>query len=192
MIYFLRHGLDDERFIGGWSHMGLTWEGKSQVKEALSFLKEHPIHFDRIYTSDLPRALETAQMVQREFEVPIIEDERLRELNKGDLNGMYIVKANLKYHYGKFLQNMTVDTKYPNGESFRDFWERMASTLPYFLEQDDALIVTHRGVINYLYYQMNGMFMDGIPTDTNKEQFNVTHASIHEYEPKTKQIQKIY
>jgi len=187
MIYFLRHGLDDERFIGGWSHFQLTWEGRKQVKEAVSFLKEHPIHFDRIYTSDLPRALETAQMVQREFEVPIITDERLRELNKGNLNGMYIVKANLKYHYREFLQNMAVDTKYPNGESLKTFWERIEADLPSFLEQDDALIVTHRGVINYLYYQMNGM-----PIDMNKTQFDVTHASIHEYQPKTKQIKKIY
>lgn len=187
MIYFLRHGLDDERFIGGWSDMQLTWEGRKQVKEALFFLKEHPIHFDRIYTSDLPRALETAQIVQREFEVPIIEDQRLGEQNKGDLNGMYIVKANLKCHYREFLQNMTVDTKYPNGESLKSFWERMDSSLPFFLEQENSLIVTHRGVINYLYYQMNGM-----PIDMNKGQFNVTHASIHEYQPKTKQIRKIY
>ncbi|MDE5587013.1 MAG: phosphoglycerate mutase family protein [Bacilli bacterium] len=192
MIYFLRHGLDDERFIGGWSNGELIWRGREQVKEAVSFLKEHPIHFDRIYTSDLSRALETAQMVQKEFEVPIIKDERLRELNKGDLNGMYIVEANLKHNYREFLQNMTIDTTYPNGESLRIFWERMADSLPYFLEQDDALIVTHRGVINYLYYQMNNMFADGRAINMDKGQFNVTHASIHEYDPKTKQIQKIY
>lgn len=187
MIYFLRHGLDDERFIGGWSDMQLIWAGRKQVNEAISFLKENPIHFDRIYTSDLPRAIETAQMVQREFDVPIISEERLREQNKGDLNGMFIVKANLKHNYHEFLQNMTVDTVYPNGESLQSFWNRLGTDLPYFLEQDDALIVTHRGVINYLYYQMNDM-----PIDMNKKQFDVTHASIHEYDPKAKQIKKIY
>jgi len=187
MIYFLRHGLDDERFIGGWSDEGLIWRGKEQVKEAILFLKEHPIHFDRIYTSDLPRALETAQMVQNEFDVPVIPDERLREQNKGDFNGMFLLRANFKYQYREFLQNLTVDTVYPNGESLKSFWERIASSLPYFLEQEDALIVTHRGIINYLYYQMNN-----IPIDMNKSQFDVTHASIHEYDPKVKKIQRIY
>ena len=185
MIYFLRHGLDDERFIGGWSNGELIWRGKEQVKDVVSYLKEHPIHFDRIYTSDLPMALETAQMVQREFGVPIIEDERLREQNKGDFNGMFTIRANI--HFYDFFENVTVDTVYPNGESLRSFWERMDIDLPYFLEQEDALIVTHRGVINYLYYQMND-----IPIDMNKGQFDVTHASIHEYHPKTKQIRKIY
>lgn len=187
MIYFLRHGLDDERFIGGWSHMQLTWEGRNQVKEEIHFLKEHPIHFDRIYSSDLPRAHQTALMIQHELGKPLIKDQRLREQNKGDLNGMFIVKANLKYHYREFLENMTVDTIYSNGESLKTFWERMEASLPYFLEQDNTLIVTHRGVINYLYYQMNGM-----PVDMNKGQFEVTHASIHEYQPKTKQIKKIF
>ena len=28
MIYLLRHGLDDEEYIGGWSDVGLTFEGK--------------------------------------------------------------------------------------------------------------------------------------------------------------------
>lgn len=192
MIYFLRHGLDDERFIGGWSNGELTWRGREQVKDAISFLKEHPLHFDRIYTSDLSRAVQTALMIQNEFGVPMIKDERLRELNKGDLNGMFVVKANLKYKYREFLENMTIDTTYPNGESLRSFWERMASSLPYFLAQDNTLIVTHRGVINYLYYQMNDMFTNGMPINMDKGQFNVTHASIHEYDPKTKKIGKIY
>lgn len=34
MIYLLRHGLDDESKIGGWSDVGLTKEGIKQIKEA--------------------------------------------------------------------------------------------------------------------------------------------------------------
>ena len=33
MIYFLRHGLDDERYIGGWSEVDLTDEGVEQVRK---------------------------------------------------------------------------------------------------------------------------------------------------------------
>lgn len=185
MIYFMRHGLDDERFIGGWSDNGLIYNGRKQVENTVSYLKQNPIYFDQIYSSDLVRAKETAEMVQKEFKVPILLDEKLREQNKGDFNGIFALKAKLEKP--EFFQEITEDTVYPNGESLRSFWERMKINLPYFLEQDNTLIVTHRGVINYLYYQMSNMNID-----MNKKQFGVTHASIHEYNPKTKQIRKLY
>lgn len=185
MIYFLRHGADDERFIGGWSDVGLIYKGKEQVKEAISFLKEHPIHFHRIYTSDILRAQETAKMIQAEFPVPLLSDPRLREQNKGDFTGVFGIKVKLKYP--DFFSNIQVDTVYPNGESLRQFQERVKQDLPYFLGQDHSLIVTHRGVINTLYYEQ-----DHIPLDMDKEQFKVDYASIHEYNPKTKRIRKIY
>ena len=185
MIYLMRHGLDDERFIGGWSNGGLIYKGKGQVQDAITYLKEHPIYFKTIYSSDLLRAKETAEMVQKEFPVPIILTEQLREQDKGDFNGVFALKVRLENP--EFFQNITEDTIYPKGESLRNFWDRMEINLPYFLEKDDTLIVTHRGVINYLYYQMSHMHID-----MNKKQFGVTHASIHEYNPKTKQIRKLY
>ncbi len=185
MIYFLRHGLDDERFIGGWSNGQLIWEGRNQVKRAIEFLKNNPIHFEQIYSSDIERAKETALMVGEEFPVPIIYDEKLREQNKGDFNGEFKMKVEPKNR--DFFQNIQIDTVYPNGESLEGFYERIKINLPVFLEQDYSLIVTHRGVINAVYYEL-----EGIPLDMNKERFGVTHASIHEYDPKTKQIKKIY
>lgn len=185
MIYFMRHGLDDERLIGGWSNEGLTDKGKKQVEDAIIYLKQNPIFFHQIYSSDLERAKETAEMIQKEYKTPIILDERLREQNKGDFNGVFALKAKLENP--EFFQNITEDTFYPNGESLRSFWERIKINLSYFLEQDDTLIVTHRGIINYLYYQMNDMDID-----MDKKQFGVTHTSIHEYNPKTKQIRKLY
>lgn len=185
MIYLMRHGLDDERFIGGWSNQGLIYKGKEQVKDTITYLKENPIFFQQIYSSDLERAKETAEMVQKEFKIPILLDQRLREQNKGDFNGTFEIKT--KIDYPDFFQNITEDTIYPNGESLRSFWDRIKINLLYFLELEDTLIVTHRGVINFLYYQMNDMNID-----MNKKQFGVTHASIHEYNPKTKKIRKLY
>ena len=39
MIYFLRHGLDDERYVGGYSNVGLTKEGIIGVRESSIKLK---------------------------------------------------------------------------------------------------------------------------------------------------------
>lgn len=82
MIYFMRHGLDGERFIGGWSNEGLIYKEKRLVEDAVIYLKQNPILFHQIYSSDLERAKETAEMIQKEHKTPIILDEELREQKK--------------------------------------------------------------------------------------------------------------
>ena len=47
MIYLLRHGLDDETKIGGYSNVSLTDEGIIKTKEARSFIEEN-INFNKI------------------------------------------------------------------------------------------------------------------------------------------------
>lgn len=185
MIYLIRHGLDDERFIGGWSNNGLIHKGRKQVAEAITFLKENNIYFNQIFSSDIGRAKETAEMIQKEFNVCLILDSRLREQNKGDFNGEFEIKAKLKNP--EFFKNITEETVYPNGESLLEFNQRIRINLTYFLEHDNSLIVTHRGVINALYYQLEERVID-----MNKGQFGVTHASIHEYNPNTKKLRKIF
>ena len=44
MIYFLRHGLDDERYVGGYSNVGLTKEGIIGVRESSIKLKGYNIY----------------------------------------------------------------------------------------------------------------------------------------------------
>ena len=185
MIYLIRHGLDDERFIGGWSKGSLIYKGKQQVSDAITFLKEKDIYFNQIFSSDLGRTRETAEIIQKEFDVQLILDSKLREQNKGDYNGVFEIKA--KLDNPEFFKNITTSTIYPNGESLLEFNERIRINLPYFLEHDNSLIVTHRGVINALYYQLENKVID-----MNKNQFGVTHASIHEYNPSNKTLRKIY
>ena len=48
MIYLLRHGLDDESRIGGYSDVPLIKEGIEKTKEARSFI-ENNIEFNKIY-----------------------------------------------------------------------------------------------------------------------------------------------
>ena len=40
MIYFLRHGEDDESYVGGWSDVSLTNQGKEQVLEICKVLQK--------------------------------------------------------------------------------------------------------------------------------------------------------
>ena len=188
MIYLLRHGLDDERFIGGWSDVDLLPEGIEQVNETLDKMLEQGIKIEKIIVSDVLRAKTTAELVLKKY--PDIKDyqvsEMFREQNKGILNGMPIEQADRDYkeYRGK---NVQVDTVYPEGESLLDLYRRIKECLNEILAlEDNTLIVTHRGVINMLYFILND-----IEINMDKKQFGVTHASLHELDSKVLSIRKV-
>lgn len=177
MIYLIRHGLDDENYIGGWSNVSLTDEGINQVEKTIDYLKQLKIKL--IISSDIKRASQTADIINKYLKVPIIYTSILRELNKGDYNGKPRDDIDLTPY-------SNINDCYPNGESMIDFYNRIVKDIKVLLEQEQALIVTHRGVINAIYYMLNDMQID-----MDKKRFNVTHASIHELNVKEKTIRRI-
>ena len=62
MIYLLRHGLDDENYIGGWSEVDLIPEGIDQVNNTLDKMIEEGIKIDKVIVSDVLRAKTTAEL----------------------------------------------------------------------------------------------------------------------------------
>lgn len=186
MIYLLRHGLDDERYIGGFSDVSLIEEGKKQVEKTAKKIKKENIYIAKIISSDIKRAVESASVVSKYLLIPDIEvSEFLREQSKRLLNGM--LKSEAMEKYPEYFQDVTPKTVYPDGESLEYLYNRIKNNLEYFANLEDAtLIVTHRGVINMLYYILND-----IPLDMDKNKFGVTHASLHEYDQKNKVIRKV-
>lgn len=182
MIYFLRHGLDDETYIGGWSDVDLTKVGIEQVREICHVLERLPIK--KIISSDIKRARTTAQIVSEYLNIPVEYSSDYRELNKGDLTGLN--KDVALTLYPDYIDNVGVDTRYPNGESLIDLYKRISELISIIDTYDEVLIVTHRGVINMVYFLMNNRL-----PDNNKKQFGVTHASVHEYDNKNKVIRKV-
>lgn len=116
MIYILRHGLDDETRIGGFSIASLTEEGMDEVKRIIFFMKSRKISFQKLYTSDINRAKETANFIAKAYYAKVTEDVRLRELDKGLLTGLTVKEA-LK-QYPDFINNVEIDKKYPNGNPY--------------------------------------------------------------------------
>lgn len=182
MIYFLRHGLDDEGYIGGWSDVDLTSVGYEQVKEICSLLERLPIK--KIISSDIKRARTTSQIVSQYLNVPVEHSYKFRELDKGDLTGME--KSSALIQYPEYMGELAVNTKFPNGESLMDLYDRVKLLLEEISDWDEVLIVTHRGVINMIYF----ILQNRLP-DYDKKQFGVTHASVHECDIKQKIIKKI-
>ena len=186
MIYLLRHGRDDEDFLGGWSDNKLTSKGKKQIKEAALLIKKSGIKINKIVTSPIYRAQESAKIVGEILGINNIEiSEYLKEQNKGILNGMNKEIANK--NYPEYLIS-TVDTVYPEGESLRDLNKRIIGNMDFFNNlEGGTLLITHRGVINSFYYYLNN-----IPLDMNKTQFNVTFASLHALDLDKKTIKKVF
>lgn len=184
MIYLMRHGLDDENFIGGWSDIDLTSEGKKQIIESTEFIIQNKLVINKIISSDVKRAVATSRIVNKKLQVPIFYNDKLRELDKGIYTGR--LKNTLNINDISFIKKLTIYDKYPEGESMIDLYKRMKFFLN-TLNEDNVLLITHRGVINMFYYILNDIFVD-----MNKEKFNVEHGSIHEMNIDKKLIRRIY
>ena len=89
MLYIMRHGKtewNELHKLQGRTDIPLNNEGKQMAKNAGEKYKD--INFDVCYCSPLIRAKETAKLVLEGRNVPIIYDDRLREMSFGIYEGM--------------------------------------------------------------------------------------------------------
>jgi broad specificity phosphatase PhoE len=112
---------DNERGIAtGWLPGRLSPLGRRQAEELGQRRRGDAI--DVVYSSDLARALETAEIALADSDLPVIADTRLRECDYGDLNGAPIAQLGSE-------RARRVDEPFPGGESYRDVVGRVADLL---------------------------------------------------------------
>ena len=77
-ILFVRHGKDDSGYRGGWSVMDLTDEGRIQAAKLADFLyiQKKNLNISEIVSSDLPRAVSTAEAISDKLKIPFSVDEQ--------------------------------------------------------------------------------------------------------------------
>ena len=184
MIYLVRHGLDDESYIGGHSNIDLTNVGINQAKETGVWLKGNNIEVSRIYTSDIKRAITTSNIIGGILNLDIIKTSELRELDKGLLTGLR--KEIAKEKFPEYINVDKIDVRYPGGESMLDLYKRIKILLESIDKYDNSLLITHRGVINMLYVLLNNDELT-----MNKEKYGVEHASVHELNLEKRKIRRI-
>lgn len=123
----------------------LTERGRAQAKESAESLAD--MNITRIYASPFARAQETAQIVAKELGIPesaIYTDERLRELNFGDLSGKPFADflAYEEAHIAAFNDPL------PNGETYQQAKNRFGELI-YEVEnslQDEGVLFVSHGV----------------------------------------------
>ena len=160
ICYLVRHGKDDGTVRGGWSQQPLTNEGKAQADELANFVQGSDLAIKHIYSSDLLRAMQTAQSVADKLHLPIVPMPEFREVNNGDLAGIKNELAN-KMYPGLYWNTLDWEQRYPGGESPKEFYERISTAWDAFqkmvLEQNEnVMLVTHAGVINVILSIVNG------------------------------------
>ena len=130
-LYFVRHGRTlwnlEGRFQGASGDSPLLPESIDTLKQLGQYLKEIP--FDTIYSSDLPRAVRSAEIIQSQLQSPCplksIPD--LREWQLGKLEGLKIATLNAIYpqQIKAFRSNLAqFDTKMFEAESLYSTTQR--------------------------------------------------------------------
>ncbi len=119
-IVFETHSLseDNERGIAtGWLPGRLSAAGRRLAAELGARRRGWA---EAAFTSDLARAVETAEIAFGGAGIPMHRDARLRECDYGELNGSEAAALPRLAH---------VETPFPGGESYRDTVARMAEFL---------------------------------------------------------------
>ena len=140
LLFVIRHGETEgnvKKLYYSQEDLPLTDKGRQQALALRPFLQQYT--FDRVYASDLSRALETAQLMLPGCEP--ITTPLLREISIGDLTGEYIGAVREKYG------NLKGDFSPFNGESPAMLDARAAEFL-HLLEQETAetlIAFSHNG-----------------------------------------------
>ncbi len=173
--YLVRHGKDDDTVRGGWSDAPLTDIGIRQAHALADTFIEIKDNINTIYTSDLPRASQTADVLSAILNIPVINMPQFRETNNGKLAGMDNKLAEQLYP-GLYWSTLDWNQPYPEGESPRMFFERISSAWYEFKQSlkntgKDVILVTHGGVINVILCIENDLIYSN-----SKNPFRVNYA----------------
>ncbi len=148
---------DNERGIAtGWLPGRLSEKGKQAARE-LGHRRQgdDPV---AVFTSDLRRAVETAEIAFRGSGIPIYQDRRLRECNYGLLNGMPVARLMTE-------RSQHIDNPFPEGESYRQVVERVRDFLADLTAKFDGarvLLIGHSATCWALDHLLHGTALEDL------------------------------
>lgn len=154
-IVWIRHGRSswnaEERWQGH-SDIELDQEGRAQAGRLGLRLKGQI--FDRVFSSDLVRAQDTARLALPQAELTL--DARLREVNFGDFEGCryHDLDSERSAELSRWWKN-PYDAPIPGGESMRDLALRISDWFD-DLPPGRYAVFTHGGVIRHVLWQVTG------------------------------------
>lgn len=147
-IYIVRHGQTEWNILGktqGHGNSDLTAKGIEQAELLANSMTKYPI--DYIYSSDLGRAYQTAEIIGNKLNVKVEKTEALREMNFGTWEGRLIkdiMEEDPKlYHQWRNEPHLA---RIPQGETLDQIKERTDAFIKEINEKYDGkhiVLVTH-------------------------------------------------
>ena len=155
----------------------LTPLGRNQAHALAAALLNR--RFDFLYSSDLGRALQTAQIISTSLGLEVRTDERLRERNLGIMQGLTREEFGRRFPAEMAAFNSgNEEYVIPHGESVRQrreksvaFFNEIASKNP----GKNILIVSHSGILYGLFRHAVGL------SSVSRRTFSLFNASINEF-----------
>ncbi len=154
-FYFIRHGQTDgdvEGILQGHTDSPLSDTGRKQAKKARDTINELPI--DIIVVSNLIRAQDTSEIINKKLQVPIIVDSRIAERNFGDWDGKLISKLTKEQKKTRAIKPEKIEK---DGETYKQLIDRVTESINEHLANNpnkNILFVSHGTVYTALHKEM--------------------------------------
>jgi probable phosphoglycerate mutase len=156
-LHFVRHGqtvFNFEEKVQGWGDSFLTPEGLEGVKRLGSYWRTHKQRFDRIYSSDSGRTLQTARTIVQQMGVrhDIIPVPGLREYNFGYYEGReeLTLEKDLRSKKVSFNDFVLRPETVLNTIAALDEAKKGGETNTWFSETSDGYIARLKGAISHI------------------------------------------
>jgi broad specificity phosphatase PhoE len=160
-LFLIRHGQsagNAEGRFGGHSATPLSKLGFEQAELAAKALAKENIN--AIYSSDLLRAVQTAQPLAKLTGLEIIRSPAFRERNVGVLEGLTFDESKQEYPSDYYaLVNRNIHHVITEGESYRDLLERITGELREIVHRhrgQRVAIFTHTGALCFMTLHLLG------------------------------------
>jgi probable phosphoglycerate mutase len=195
-IYIIRHGQTDwnvQRRLQGHTDIPLNNHGRQQAKALQEVLL--PLSIEAFYSSDLSRAIVTAELARAHAAIPIIQDAGLREAALGEAEGLFFDDLHLRFPdaYTRWLSTgkPNEDFAFSGGESKLQHRARLEETLkklfithPY----SRVAIVTHGGAMRRILELCENF----VETEFRTANTSVYELEFSPHEQKLSFLKKLY
>ena len=161
-ILLVRHGQSEGNVLGlftGHSGYPLSKLGHTQAAKTAEYIHAN-YQVDAIYSSDLPRAFQTAEHTAKAFGLPVVTHAGLREINAGDWENKYFDDLLPQYPDSFPLwRNDFLNAYCVGGESVRQVGERGTKALYEIAEANLGkciVVASHATTIRSSLWRISG------------------------------------
>lgn len=161
-IYFVRHGETDsnEKKISQTFDTPLSKKGINQAIKLAKRFKKTGLKIDALVSSDMPRAVKTAEILAENFNVDILFSSHFQEVLKPSVvRGKPQSNPESLKIMKKIRSNWGKDWKHSDEENFFDVKKRAIKGIKYLmsLDKENMLVVTHGKFLRMIFgYLVNG------------------------------------